>query len=167
MDLIVKICGLSTEATLDAALAAGADMVGFVFFPKSPRFISFDKAAMLAKQARGRAGIVALAVDMDDAALGDIVDAVKPDWLQLHGQESVEARRRGPQAVRLKDDEGGRRRQRRRPRAGNATPPSPTGCCSTPSRRRTPPARAATRGPSTGAFSPVSNPACRIFFRAA
>ncbi|HEY5081355.1 MAG TPA: phosphoribosylanthranilate isomerase [Bauldia sp.] len=90
MDLIVKICGLSTEETLDAALAAGADMVGFVFFPKSPRFISIERAAALAKRVGGRAEVAALVVDMDDAALAAIVDHVKPDWLQLHGQESVE-----------------------------------------------------------------------------
>ena len=64
MSLIVKICGLSTEETLDAALEAGADMVGFNFFPKSPRFISVARAAELADRARGRAEIVALTVDM-------------------------------------------------------------------------------------------------------
>jgi phosphoribosylanthranilate isomerase len=90
MSLIVKICGLSTEETLDAALAAGADMVGFNFFPKSPRFVTTADAAALAKRARGRTETVALVVDMDDAAIGDLIDAVKPDWLQLHGQETVE-----------------------------------------------------------------------------
>jgi len=90
MDLIVKICGLSTEATLDAALAAGADMVGFVFFPKSPRFVSVANAVALADRARGRAEIVALIVDMDDGAIDDLIDAVKPDWLQMHGVESVD-----------------------------------------------------------------------------
>ena len=90
MDLIVKICGLSTEETLDAALEAGADMVGFAFFPKSPRFISVDKAVALAKRARGRAEIAALIVDMDDTAIAALVDAVKPDWLQMHGQETPE-----------------------------------------------------------------------------
>lgn len=90
MDLIVKICGLSTEETLDAALEAGADMVGFVFFPKSPRFISVDKAIALAKRARGRAEIAALIVDMDDADIHALIDAVKPDWLQMHGQETPE-----------------------------------------------------------------------------
>ncbi len=90
MDLIVKICGLSTEETLDAALEAGADMVGFVFFPKSPRFISLEKAAALAKRARGRAEIAALIVDMDDADIHALIDAVKPDWLQMHGQETPE-----------------------------------------------------------------------------
>ena len=90
MDLTVKICGLSTEETLDAALDAGADIVGFVFFPRSPRFIQPGRAADLAKQARRRAKVAALSVDMDDAALRDMVAALKPDWLQLHGKESAE-----------------------------------------------------------------------------
>jgi phosphoribosylanthranilate isomerase len=87
MSLIVKICGLSTEETLDAALAAGADMVGFVFFARSPRFVSLEKAAALAHRARGKAAIVALSVDMHDAGLTSLIDAVHPDWLQLHGAE--------------------------------------------------------------------------------
>ncbi len=84
---IVKICGLSTSATLDAALDAGADMVGFVFFPKSPRHVDWGKARALGRQARGRAKIVALTVDADDDALKRIVDALSPDRLQLHGGE--------------------------------------------------------------------------------
>src|SRR6187402_1879243 len=55
MSLIVKICGLSTRETLDAALGAGADMVGFVFFPPSPRHLSLEMARELGKQAKGRA----------------------------------------------------------------------------------------------------------------
>jgi phosphoribosylanthranilate isomerase len=90
MDLIVKICGLSTEATMDAALDAGADMVGLVFFPRSPRFVSVACAASLADRARGRAEVVALIVDMDDRQIGEIVNAVRPDWLQLHGRETPE-----------------------------------------------------------------------------
>jgi len=85
---IVKICGLSTSATLAAALDAGADMVGFVFFPKSPRHVDWGKARALGGQARGRAKIVALTVDADDDALKRIVDALSPDVLQLHGGES-------------------------------------------------------------------------------
>lgn len=88
MGVVVKICGLSTEESVDAALAAGADMVGFVFFPASPRFISVERAASLAGRARGRAEIVTLTVDMDDAGLSKIVETVKPDWLQFHGKES-------------------------------------------------------------------------------
>jgi phosphoribosylanthranilate isomerase len=84
----VKICGLSTALTLDAALDAGADMVGFVFFAKSPRHIDWATARALGLQARGRATIVALSVDADDDTLKRIVDALSPDLMQLHGSES-------------------------------------------------------------------------------
>ena len=90
MTPLVKICGLSTPAALDAALAAGADMVGFVFFPKSPRHIGLDAARALGARARGRARIVALAVDPDDGLLAGVVEALDPDLLQLHGKESPE-----------------------------------------------------------------------------
>jgi phosphoribosylanthranilate isomerase len=89
MSLIVKICGLSTRETLDAALEAGADMVGFVFFPPSPRHLGLEKARDLGKQAKGRAVKVALTVDADDATLANIVEALQPDMLQLHGKETV------------------------------------------------------------------------------
>jgi phosphoribosylanthranilate isomerase len=84
----VKICGLSTALTLDAALDAGADMVGFVFFSKSPRHIDWATARALGRQARGRATIVALSVDADDDTLNRIVEALSPDLMQLHGSES-------------------------------------------------------------------------------
>lgn len=94
MSLEIKICGLSTPETLDAALGAGADMVGMVFFPPSPRHVDLATAGALAARARGRAGqkvgIVALTVDADDAMLADIIAAVRPDMLQLHGKESPE-----------------------------------------------------------------------------
>lgn len=89
MSLIVKICGLSTPATLDVALEAGADMVGFVFFPPSPRHLDLAQARELGARVRGRAGKVALTVDSDDAMLGNIVETLRPDLLQLHGRESV------------------------------------------------------------------------------
>ncbi|GAC1334091.1 MAG: phosphoribosylanthranilate isomerase [Beijerinckiaceae bacterium] len=88
--ILVKICGLSTPETLAAALDAGADMVGFVFFDKSPRNISPDRARELAPRVRGRAKKVALTVDADDAKLETIVDALSPDMLQLHGKETPE-----------------------------------------------------------------------------
>jgi phosphoribosylanthranilate isomerase len=88
MTPVVKICGLSTALTLDAALDAGADMVGFVFFCKSPRHIDWSTARALARQARGRATIVALSVDADDDTLKRIVDALSPDLIQLHGSET-------------------------------------------------------------------------------
>ena len=89
MSLIVKICGLSTRETLDATLQAGADMVGFVFFPPSPRHIDLDTARSLGKQAKGRAVKVALSVDADDALLANSIDALQPQILQLHGKETV------------------------------------------------------------------------------
>jgi phosphoribosylanthranilate isomerase len=88
MPLLVKICGLSTPDALDAALAAGADMVGFVFFPPSPRHLDFEVARRLGQQAKGRARKVALSVDADDDLLAASVEALKPDMLQLHGKES-------------------------------------------------------------------------------
>jgi phosphoribosylanthranilate isomerase len=87
MTLTVKICGLSTPEAVDAAIDAGADMVGFVFFPPSPRDISTDIARALGEQVQGRAQKVALTVDADDALLDAIVRALQPDILQLHGQE--------------------------------------------------------------------------------
>ena len=62
MSVDVKICGLSTPDTVTAALDAGADLIGFVFYPKSPRNISPEAAKSLAQLARGRARIVALIV---------------------------------------------------------------------------------------------------------
>ena len=84
----VKICGLSTGLTLDAALDAGADMVGFVFFSKSPRHIDWATGRALGRQARGRATIAALSVDADDDTLKRIVEALSPDLMQLHGSET-------------------------------------------------------------------------------
>lgn len=86
----VKICGLSEEESVDAALEAGADFVGFMFFPPSPRNVAIKRAAALAKRARGRTQIVAVTVDADDALLGAISDALRPDLLQLHGRETPE-----------------------------------------------------------------------------
>ncbi|WP_398484827.1 phosphoribosylanthranilate isomerase [Tardiphaga sp.] len=88
MPLTVKICGLSTPETLDAALLAGADMVGFVFFPPSPRHVSLDMAEKLGQQAK-KAVKVALSVDADDALLANSIEALRPQILQLHGKESL------------------------------------------------------------------------------
>jgi phosphoribosylanthranilate isomerase len=90
MTLVVKICGLKSAEAVDAALDAGANMIGFVFFPPSPRNIAFDTARALSRRVRGRALKVALSVDADDALLAQIVDHLAPDLLQLHGRESPE-----------------------------------------------------------------------------
>jgi len=90
MPVLVKICGLSTAETLDVALDAGADMVGFVFFPPSPRNVTPDQARALGARVKGRAQKVVLSVDADDALLAAAVEALGPDLLQLHGSETPE-----------------------------------------------------------------------------
>jgi phosphoribosylanthranilate isomerase len=90
MSLIVKICGLKDERNLDAALGAGADLVGLVFHLASPRNIGVAVAAGLRQRATGKAGVVALTVDASDRDLDEIVERVRPEWLQLHGRETPE-----------------------------------------------------------------------------
>jgi phosphoribosylanthranilate isomerase len=90
MALLVKICGLRTPDALDVALDAGADMVGFVFFPPSPRHLGIEAARALGARVHGRAQKVALSVDASDADLDLLVDALQPDLLQLHGKETPE-----------------------------------------------------------------------------
>jgi phosphoribosylanthranilate isomerase len=90
MPLLVKICGLKTSDALDAALEAGADMVGFVFFPPSPRNLGIEAARTLGDRVKGRAKKVALSVDATDGELDRVVEALKPDMLQLHGEETPE-----------------------------------------------------------------------------
>lgn len=85
-----KICGLTTPETLDAALNGGAAFVGAVIFPKSPRHIAPLHAATLFERARGRAKVVAVTVDADDALLTEIALILKPDLIQLHGSETPE-----------------------------------------------------------------------------
>ena len=89
MTTAVKICGLKTAEAIEAAIAGGADFVGLVFFPPSPRNLAPRQAAPLAALAHGRARVVALMVDPDDALIAEVVAATKPDLLQLHGSESV------------------------------------------------------------------------------
>jgi len=90
LPLLIKICGLSTPDTLDAALDAGADLAGFVFFPASPRHVSLETAAALGARVAGRAEKVALIVEADDELIAAIIGALAPDMLQLHGRESPE-----------------------------------------------------------------------------
>jgi phosphoribosylanthranilate isomerase len=90
MALNVKICGLKTPEALDVALESGADMVGFVFFPPSPRHLAYETARALGERVKGRAGKVALTVDADDETFAALIEALKPDLLQLHGNEPPE-----------------------------------------------------------------------------
>ncbi len=85
----VKICGLTTPETIDVALDYGAAFVGAVFFARSPRNISPEDARPLFERARGQAGIVAVTVDADDDLLSRIGAHLRPDFVQLHGRETV------------------------------------------------------------------------------
>ena len=87
MPVKVKICGLSTPETLDAALKGGASHVGFVFFAKSPRNLTVEKAAALAARVEGRAKIVGLFVNPDADQIDCVRAQVRLDVVQLHGEE--------------------------------------------------------------------------------
>ena len=116
MSLIVKICGLSTRETLEAALRGWRRHGGLRVFPPSPRHLSLETARELGRQVKGRAIKVALTVDADDATLDNIVETLQPDILQLHGKETMARRARHQGEVRLAGDEGDRGRDRRRSR---------------------------------------------------
>jgi phosphoribosylanthranilate isomerase len=88
MNNLIKICGLSTPETLAAALDAGADMVGFVRYAKSPRHVTLDLGHRLALQAKGRAQRVVLLVSPGDEEVAQAVEAINPDLIQLHGSET-------------------------------------------------------------------------------
>ena len=90
MTLLVKICGLKTPQALDVALESGADLVGFVFFEPSPRNLGYEAARTLGQRVKARAGKGALTVDATEDKLGEFVDALRPDMLQLHGTETPE-----------------------------------------------------------------------------
>jgi phosphoribosylanthranilate isomerase len=90
MEPVVKICGINSLEALDAALGAGADMVGLVRFPKSPRHLGLEEGRALSARARGKALRVALVVDANDDALAETIEVFDPDLLQLHGSETPE-----------------------------------------------------------------------------
>ena len=90
MAVLIKICGLRSEAALDTALEEGADLVGFVFFPPSPRHVGFETARALGARVQGRARKVAVSVDANDEQLKATIAALEPDLLQLHGRETPE-----------------------------------------------------------------------------
>ncbi len=86
--LKIKICGITDEAALHAAIDAGAHMAGFMFYAPSPRHLDLAQAAELAGQARGRIKRIAVSVDADDRYIAKIMAAVAPHMLQLHGEET-------------------------------------------------------------------------------
>ena len=85
--LIVKICGIRTPALLDAAIDAGADIVGFMHFERSPRHVDLETLQELISAARGRVETCVVLVNPDNSCVMEIA-ALSPDWIQLHGPET-------------------------------------------------------------------------------
>src|SRR5271170_2434264 len=90
MKIAVKICGLADERAVEAVIAAGANYAGFVYFPASPRHVTFERAAELKKMLPPSIQSVSVLVDPDDALLAQMQAVLKPDYVQLHGKESPE-----------------------------------------------------------------------------
>ncbi|MGE4409570.1 MAG: phosphoribosylanthranilate isomerase [Sphingobium sp.] len=88
--IALKICGLSTPETLDAALRAEASHVGFVHFAKSPRHVEADRLAALAQRVPAHVTRVGVVVDPEDEMLARIVTAGRLHAVQLHGRETPE-----------------------------------------------------------------------------
>lgn len=85
--LVVKICGIKTPALLDAAIDAGADIVGFMFVERSPRYVGLEMMQELISQARGRVETCVVMVNPDNSTVMEVA-ALSPDWIQLHGPET-------------------------------------------------------------------------------
>jgi phosphoribosylanthranilate isomerase len=86
----VKICGVRTPAIIEEAARAGADFIGLVLMPASPRYVELEEARVLAAIARGKIGTVAVLVDPDDELVAGVAERVRPDLIQLHGNETPE-----------------------------------------------------------------------------
>ena len=87
---LIKVCGLTTPETLDAALDAGATHVGLVHYEPSPRHVSLDQAAALRRRVPEHVKVVLLLVNMEAKPTGEALDAVRPDVVQFHGSETPE-----------------------------------------------------------------------------
>ncbi len=90
MPVGVKICGINSPAAMAAVVAGGAQMVGFNFYPPSPRAITAEEAGILAAQRRGDTAIVGVFVNESDASIAEVLRSAPLDLLQLHGGESLE-----------------------------------------------------------------------------
>lgn len=85
--LVIKICGIKTPELLDAAIEAGADIVGFMFVERSPRYVGLELMQELISQARGRVETCVVMVNPDNSKVMEVA-ALSPDWIQLHGPET-------------------------------------------------------------------------------
>lgn len=90
MSVKIKICGLSEEKTLQSAVRAGADFIGFVHHQKSPRHVSIERALELQKLLPKTIKLVLVVVNPSDDLLSEISQKLQPDFVQLHGDESFE-----------------------------------------------------------------------------
>ena len=90
MSIWVKICGVRTLADAELAREAGADAVGLNFVPSSPRVVDIETARQISGHLRGRIEVVAVVADLDLQELGELSSVLKPDFLQLHGNEPSE-----------------------------------------------------------------------------
>lgn len=90
MQTEIKICGLSTHEAVASCMESGVDLIGFIFFEKSPRHLSLEKASELSGIAGKAVGKVAVTVNASTAMQDAIVKQVKPNFLQLHGSETPE-----------------------------------------------------------------------------
>lgn len=90
MRIQAKICGLSTPETVDAAIAAGASHIGLMHFPKSPRHVPLDTAAALRRRLPGTVKAAVVLVNPDGDLLDAVINQIRPDIIQLHGDETPE-----------------------------------------------------------------------------
>ena len=88
MTVSAKICGLNTAESIAAAVSGGADFVGIVFYPPSPRYVPPEQAADLVRTLPSSVTSVGLFVDASDDVISESLESVKLDMLQLHGNES-------------------------------------------------------------------------------
>lgn len=86
----IKICGLNSESAVQTVTAAKADYAGFVFFPRSPRHVTLERAAELKALLPATIQSVSVLVDPDDALIAQVQSILKPDYIQLHGKETPE-----------------------------------------------------------------------------
>ena len=90
MQTQIKICGLSSDAGIDAAAKSGASHIGLVHFEKSPRHVRLDQAAALRMRAPASVKVVLLLVNADPGLTAKAIEVVKPDIVQFHGSETAE-----------------------------------------------------------------------------
>ncbi|MBU3070324.1 phosphoribosylanthranilate isomerase [Aestuariicella sp. G3-2] len=104
----VKICGITSTADAEAAVAAGADAIGLVFFAKSPRAVTVEQAAAIARKVGPFVTVVGLFVDADSEFVTNVLNHVPLHVLQFHGDESEsycqQFQRPYLKALRMKDD---------------------------------------------------------------